>query len=67
MEDYQRRQRRRVRRVSDADYDRTADAPVREEGGADADRDVQIDEDSSEQLVGIEFYQAERPPHYGDG
>ncbi|MEH0146909.1 hypothetical protein V6D40_04425 [Corynebacterium sp. Q4381] len=65
MADQQRRVRRRVRRVSDADYDRTADAPVTAEAGADADRAVQIDEDADEQLAGIEFYEAERPPHHG--
>ena len=65
MANQERRTRRRVRRVSDADYDRTADAPVTEAASADADRSVQLDDDADEQPVGIEFYQAERPPHHG--
>lgn len=65
MADQERRVRRRARRVSDADYDRTADAPVTEASGADADRAVQLDEDADDQLAGIDFYKAERPPHHG--
>lgn len=66
MVEHKRRARRRVRRLSDADYDRTADTPTAEAAAGDADRAVQLDDDAEEQLTGIEFYEAQRPPHHGE-
>lgn len=59
------RQRRRATRIADVDYDRSSDAPVTGENRHDDERIVELDEDSAEQLTGVEFYLNERPPHHG--
>lgn len=63
------RQRRRAVRTADVDYDRSADvAPQRraeENPASDAEREVLLD-DEEPGLTGRDFYEAERPPHYGD-
>lgn len=52
------------------DYDRQADRPAKDasisNGSLDSVRDVVLDDDAEEALTGREFYEAERPPHYGD-
>ncbi len=68
------KQRRRVRRLSDAaDYDRTADRPnpsqVEQSADCDGDRVVQLDDGitpESPELDDLARYREERPPHYGD-
>lgn len=64
------RQRRRVRRVADVDYDRTADAPtdtfVGESNDSDGLREVALEEDAEPELTGRAFYENERPPHHGE-
>ncbi|MDK7180704.1 hypothetical protein [Corynebacterium riegelii] len=59
------RQRRRVKRVADVDYDRTADSPS-SAGTSDEERVVDLEGDGVEQLTGREFYENERPPHHGE-
>ncbi|WCZ32115.1 hypothetical protein [Corynebacterium massiliense] len=71
-----RKQRRRATRTSDTpDYDRSADrapfysafddAGTRVDRGADAAREVQLDEDAPEdEPRGDEFWEEQRPPHY---
>lgn len=52
--------RRRARRISAADYDRSsdvADAPAHSEQPDDV--------VEPEELTGTEFYENEKPPHYG--
>ncbi|MCG7279463.1 hypothetical protein MHJ95_10805 [Corynebacterium imitans] len=64
------RQRRRVRRVADVDYDRTADSPTGtfQDGpaGTDGLREVALEEDAEPELTGRAFYENERPPHHGE-
>ncbi|WP_082259692.1 hypothetical protein [Corynebacterium sp. Marseille-P4321] len=64
------RQRRRAARKSPVDYDRQADRPAKDasisNSSLDSVRDVVLDDDAEEALTGREFYEAERPPHYGD-
>lgn len=52
------------------DYDRQADRPAKDasisNSSLDSVRDVVLDDDAEEALTGREFYEAERPPHYGD-
>ncbi|WJY97103.1 hypothetical protein [Corynebacterium fournieri] len=63
------RVRRRAVRVADVDYDRSADtAPqteANENPALDAEREVLLGEEEPG-LTGREFYETERPPHYGD-
>lgn len=58
------RQRRRVKRISDADYDRNADRPVSGQSAGDGDRFVELDEALTND-ASLD-YEAERPPHYGN-
>lgn len=64
-----RKKRRRATRTSDTpDYDRSADdvLSVGSEGGLDGAREVQLDDAPADnEPRGVEFYEAERPPHYG--
>lgn len=57
------RQRRRVGRISEADYDRKADRPVSGQSAGDGDRFVELDEALTNDSP--LDYAAERPPHYG--
>lgn len=60
-------ERRRARRKADVDYDRSADRPTTGASiskSPDELRDVVLDEDGEPELTGIEFYEAEKPPHY---
>lgn len=63
------RQRRRAVRTADVDYDRSADVAPRgmaeENPASDDQREVLLD-DEEPGLTGRDFYDAERPPHYGD-
>ena len=63
------RQRRRAVRTADVDYDRFADGAPRgmaeENPASDDEREVLLD-DEEPGLTGRDFYEAERPPHYGD-
>lgn len=63
------RPRRRAVRKADVDYDRSADtAPIlgaNESPALDAEREVLLGEEEPG-LTGREFYEAERPPHYGE-
>ncbi|WP_288864436.1 hypothetical protein [uncultured Corynebacterium sp.] len=62
------RQRRRAVRTADVDYDRSADVARRgraeENPASDDQREVLLD-DEEPGLTGRDFYEAERPPHYG--
>ena len=62
------RQRRRAVRTADVDYDRSADVAPRgmaeENPASDDERQVLLD-DEEPGLTGRDFYEAERPPHYG--
>lgn len=62
------RQRRRAVRTADVDYDRSADVARRgvaeENPASDDEREVLLD-DEEPGLTGRDFYEAERPPHYG--
>ena len=62
------RQRRRAVRPADVDYDRSADVAPRgmaeENPASDDEREVLLD-DEEPGLTGRDFYEAERPPHYG--
>ena len=62
------RQRRRPVRTADVDYDRSADVAPRgmaeENPASDDEREVLLD-DEEPGLTGRDFYEAERPPHYG--
>ena len=62
------RQRRRAVRTPDVDYDRSADVAPRgmaeENPASDDEREVLLD-DEEPGLTGRDFYEAERPPHYG--
>lgn len=62
------RQRRRAVRTADVDYDRSADVAPRgmaeENPASDDQREVLLD-DEEPGLTGRDFYEAERPPHYG--
>lgn len=62
------RQRRRAVRTADVDYDRSADVTPRgmaeENPASDDEREVLLD-DEEPGLTGRDFYEAERPPHYG--
>ena len=62
------RQRRRAVRTADLDYDRSADVAPRgmaeENPASDDEREVLLD-DEEPGLTGRDFYEAERPPHYG--
>lgn len=64
------RKRRRAVRRAEVEYDRAADRPAKEpsisDSSFDSVRDVELDDDAEPQLRGREFYEAERPPHYGD-
>lgn len=61
------RRRRRAVRKADVEYDRSADtgSSISKGPGFDAEREVLFDDDEPG-LDGIEFYEAQRPPHYGD-
>ena len=63
------RQRRRAVRTADVDYDRSADVARRgraeENPASDDQREVLLD-DEEPGLTGRDFYEEERPPHYGD-
>ncbi|MBA5243227.1 MULTISPECIES: hypothetical protein [Corynebacterium] len=63
------RKRRRAVRKADVDYDRSADAApntqANENPALDAEREVLLG-DEEPGLTGRDFYEAERPPHYGD-
>jgi len=63
------RKRRRAVRKADVDYDRSADdAPntrANENPALDAEREVLLG-DEEPGLTGRDFYEAERPPHYGE-
>lgn len=63
------RQRRRAVRIADVDYDRSADSTTSnwaiENPALDAEREVLLDEEEPG-LSGRDFYEAERPPHYGE-
>lgn len=63
------RQRRRAVRIADVDYDRSADSTTSNWAGEnpalDAEREVLLDEEEPG-LSGRDFYEAERPPHYGE-
>lgn len=63
------KRRRRAARIAEVDYDRTADSaatPWDDENPAlDAEREVLLD-DEDPGLTGRAFYDAERPPHYGE-
>lgn len=62
------RQRRRAVRTADVDYDRSADVAsqgmAEENPASDDQREVLLD-DEEPGLTGRDFYEAERPPHYG--
>ena len=60
------RARRRVKRISDADYDRKADRPDRGRSAGDAERIVEFDDSlpGSESSEAAD-YEEERPPHHG--
>lgn len=61
------RPRRRVVRRAEVDYDRTADAPgagASLSKSSDDQREVILDEDGEPHLTGLDFYEAEKPPHY---
>ena len=55
-------------RTADVDYDRSADVAPRgmaeENPASDDEREVLLD-DEEPGLTGRDFYEAERPPHYG--
>lgn len=63
------RKRRRAVRKADVEYDRSADtAPntqAEENPALDAEREVLLG-DEEPGLTGRDFYEAERPPHYGE-
>ena len=63
------RQRRRAVRIADVDYDRSADSTTPnwaiKNPALDAEREVLLDEEEPG-LSGRDFYEAERPPHYGE-
>lgn len=62
------RKKRRAVRIAEVDYDRSADTAVTgssEHPALDAEREVLLD-DEEPGLTGRDFYEAERPPHYGD-
>lgn len=56
-------QRRRVKRISDADYDRKADRPNSRRSAGDGDRFVELDDALTDDSP--LDYAAEKPPHYG--
>ena len=63
------RKRRRAVRKADVEYDRSADAApntqAEEIPALDAEREVLLG-DEEPGLTGRDFYEAERPPHYGE-
>lgn len=61
------RQRRRVVRRADVDYDRTADTGSSHSKSPtfDDEREVLLD-DEEPGLTGRAFYEEQRPPHHGD-
>ena len=63
------RKRRRAVRKADVEYDRSADAApntqAEETPALDAEREVLLG-DEEPGLTGRDFYEAERPPHYGE-
>lgn len=63
------RKRRRAVRKADVEYDRSADAApntqAKENPALDAEREVLLG-DEEPGLTGRDFYEAERPPHYGE-
>lgn len=62
----ERRSRRRAVRKAEVEYDRSADTPsIRKSPAFDDEREVVLD-DEEPGLSGRDFYEAERPPHYGD-
>ncbi|QPK83824.1 hypothetical protein G7Y29_03240 [Corynebacterium qintianiae] len=56
------KKRRRAKRTADADYDRDADTVMPR---AADDPFVVLDEDAAPPLTDLEYYEDERPPHYG--
>lgn len=63
------RKRRRAVRKADVEYDRSADAAPNTQTdknpALDAEREVLLG-DEEPGLTGRDFYEAERPPHYGE-
>ncbi|WKK61138.1 hypothetical protein QYQ98_08970 [Corynebacterium sp. P3-F1] len=58
------RERRRTKRISDADYDRKADRPHTGRSAGDGERFVELDDALTDDTP--LDYAAEKPPHYGD-
>ncbi|MCT1411749.1 hypothetical protein M3G47_07660 [Corynebacterium sanguinis] len=56
------RKRRRAKRTADVEYDRAADSV---EPRAADDEFVVLDDDVPPPLSDLEYYEDERPPHYG--
>ncbi|WP_342319301.1 hypothetical protein [Corynebacterium mayonis] len=50
--------------MSDVDYDRLADSPA-ERPSADEQRRVILDEDEPPALDQLQYWENEKPPHYG--
>ncbi|MCQ9371062.1 hypothetical protein NQ024_07325 [Corynebacterium sp. 35RC1] len=60
------KQRRRVKRLSDVPYDRTWDTDPIWPAAIEATAAPDVEVEGSEESNDLEFYQAQRPPHYGE-